>query len=180
MSEIEIFLGDAMDACGDAVYRLALCHLQNEADAEDVFQDVFLLLLKEKDARHWDPGHLKAWLLRVAINRCHNTARSRRRRQTLSLDEVPELTSAPTEGDNELWEALGRLPVKYRDVVVLHYVEGYKTEEIARLMECSDSTVRSRLYRGRQKLKEMMGGILYEEPLQKDDGADQNARCIEE
>lgn len=166
MSESEIFLGDAMDACGDAVYRLALCHLQNAEDAEDVFQDVFLLLLKEKDARYWEPEHLKAWLLRVAINRCHNTARSRRRKQTLSLDEVPELSSELTEGDNELWEALGHLPEKYREVVVLHYVEGYKTEEIAELVECSDSTVRSRLCRGRQKLKEMIGGILHEELLQ--------------
>ncbi|MCI1959778.1 MAG: hypothetical protein LKJ25_09190 [Clostridia bacterium] len=86
MSGNEIFLRNAMDVYGDMVYRMALCHLQNTADAEDVFQDTFLILLKEKNAQQWNPEHLKAWLLRVTINRCHNTARSRIRRQTLSLD----------------------------------------------------------------------------------------------
>jgi len=178
MSENEVFLSNVMDAYGDAVYRMALCHLQNTADAEDIFQDIFLLLLKEKDAQQWEPEHLKAWLLRVTINRCHNTARSRLRRQTLSLDEVPELTSEFTEIDNELWEALGRLPAKYRIVVLLYYVEGYKTEEIAKLVECPDATVRSRLHRGRQKLKEIIGGILYEEPLQRYDGENQSPGFI--
>lgn len=69
MSENKIFLSNAMDVNGDAVYRLALCRLQNTADAEDVFQDVFLHLLKEKNVEQWSPEHLKAWLLRVTINR---------------------------------------------------------------------------------------------------------------
>lgn len=179
MSKIETFLSDAMDAHGDAVYRLALCRLQNVADAEDIFQDVFLCLLKEKNVEQWSPEHLKAWLLRVTINRCHNFARGRIRRQTLSLEEVPELMSEVTESDDELWEALGRLPAKYRIVVLLYYVEGYKTEEIAKLVECPAATVRSRLHRGRQNLKEMMGGILYEEPLQRYDGENQSPGCTE-
>jgi len=179
MSGNEIFLRNAMDAYGDRVYRMALCHLQNTADAEDVFQDTFLILLKEKNALQWNPEHLKAWLLRVTINRCHNMARNRMRRQSLSLEEIPELTSEFTESDCELWEALGRLPEKYRIVVLLYYVEGYKTEEIAKLVECPDATVRSRLHRGRQKLKKMIGGILYEEPLQRYDGENQSPKFIE-
>ncbi|MEA4972472.1 MAG: RNA polymerase sigma factor [Candidatus Metalachnospira sp.] len=166
MLENEIFLSNAMDLHGNAVYRVALCRLQNVADAEDIFQDVFLSLLKEKNVENWNPEHLKAWLLRVTINTCHNMARNIIRRQTLSLDEIPELTSEVTESDNELWEALGCLPAKYRIVVLLYYVEGYKTEEIAKIMECPDATVRSRLHRGRQKLKEMIGGILYDESFQ--------------
>lgn len=166
MSENGIFLSNAMDLHGNAVYRLALCRLQNVADAEDIFQDVFLRLLKEENVENWSPEHLKAWLLRVTINACHNMARNIIRRQTLSLDEIPELTSEVTESDNELWEALGCLPAKYRIVVLLYYVEGYKTEEIAKIMECPDATVRSRLHRGRQKLKEMIGGILYDESFQ--------------
>lgn len=179
MSENTIFLSNAMDAHGDAVYRLALCHLQNTADAEDIFQDVFLQLLKEKNVEQWSPEHLKAWLLRVTINRCHNLVRNRIRRQTLTLEEVPELASEVTEIDNELWEALGRLPAKYRIVVFLYYVDGYKAEEIAKLLECPDATVRSRLHRGRQKLKEMIGGILYEEPLQRYDGENQSPKFVE-
>lgn len=179
MSGNKIFLSNAMDINGDAVYRLALCRLQNTADAEDVFQDVFLHLLKEKNVEQWSPEHLKAWLLRVTINRCHNLARNRIRRKILFLEEVPEVTSRVTESDNELWEALGRLPAKYRIVVFLYYVEGYKTEEIAKLVECPDATVRSRLHRGRQKLKKMIGGILYEEPLQRYDGENQSPKFVE-
>ncbi|MFT3982909.1 MAG: RNA polymerase sigma factor [Lachnospiraceae bacterium] len=129
MSENEIFLRDTMDAYGDTVYRVALCRLQNTSDAEDIFQDVFLLLLKEENAQQWSPEHLKAWLLRVTINRCHNTARSRMRRQTISLDEVRELTPELTESDHELWEALGHLSAKYRVVVILYYVEGYRQKK---------------------------------------------------
>lgn len=179
MTENRDFLSNAMDVFGDAVYRLALCHLQNTEDAEDVFQDVFLLLHKEEAARQWSPEHLKAWLLRVTINRCHNMARSRMKRQTLSLDELPELTSELTEKDNELWEALGRLPAKFRVVILLFYVEGYKTEEIAELLACPNATVRSRLRRGRQKLKEMIGGSSYEEPLFRYDGENQSAGFFE-
>ena len=179
MSENETILSNAMDAHGDVVYRLALCHLQNVADAEDIFQDVFLQLLKEKNVEQWSLEHLKAWLLRVTINRCHNLARNRIRRQTLPLEEVPELASEVTESDNELWDALGRLPAKYRLVVLLYYVDGYKTEEIAKLVECRDATVRSRLHRGRKKLKEMIGGIFYEEPLQRYDGKNQSPKFVE-
>ncbi|MGX8701496.1 RNA polymerase sigma factor [Caproiciproducens sp.] len=179
MVETETFLRNAIDTHGDAVYRLALCRLQNTADAEDVFQDVFLHLLKEKNVGQWNSEHLKAWLLRVTINCCHNLVRNRLRRKVISLEEVPEVTSELTESDYELWEALGRLPAKYRIVVLLYYVEGYKTEEIAALIQCPDATVRSRLYRGRRKLKKMMGGNLDEEPLQKYDGENQGPEFLE-
>ena len=59
------FLRNAMEAHGDTVYRLALCRTQNAADAEDVYQDVFLSLLSQED-RDWDGEHLKAWLIRAA------------------------------------------------------------------------------------------------------------------
>lgn len=55
----------AMTAHGDTVYRLALCRLQNTADAEDVYQDVFLRLLEQR-AGGWDREHMKAWLIRAA------------------------------------------------------------------------------------------------------------------
>lgn len=177
--EEETFLNNAMNAHGDSVYRLAVCRMQDTSDAEDVFQDVFLHLLEEKEAEQWSPEHLKAWLLRVTINRCHNLARGRIRRRALSLEDVPELTSEATENDDELWEALARLPVKYRVVIFLYYVEGYKTEEIARLVECPDATVRSRLHRARQKLKKMIGGAFCEESVQRCDAENQSPKFVE-
>ena len=90
MKDREVFLRNAMEAHGGAVYRLALCRLQNTADAEDVYQDVFLRLLGE-EGRDWDGEYMKAWLLRTALNRCVDVQRFRLRRTALSLDEVPEL-----------------------------------------------------------------------------------------
>lgn len=71
----DAFLQQAMDTCGDAVYRLALCRLNSRADAEDVYQEVFLRLLRD-DTDFCDTEHLKAWLLRVTLSRCADLRRS--------------------------------------------------------------------------------------------------------
>ena len=147
MPDQEQFLRYAMDAYGSAVYRLALCRLQNVQDAEDVYQDVFLRLLKEK-RREWDGEQLKAWLLRVALNRCADIRRFRLRRPVLALDEVPELAGPVDSEGAELWEAVARL----------HYAEGYQTEEIAAMLGIPAATVRTRLRRGRIALKNSLGG----------------------
>ena len=75
----EGFLCNAMAAYGSAVYRLALCRTQSVPDAEDVYQDVFLKLLGQR-AEDWDGEHLKAWLIRTALNRCADLHRFRLRR----------------------------------------------------------------------------------------------------
>ena len=75
----EQFLCNAMERYGITVYRLALCRTQSAADAEDVYQDVFLKLLGQ-DASDWDGERLKAWLIRTAMNRCADLHRFRLRR----------------------------------------------------------------------------------------------------
>ena len=157
MEDREVFLRNAMEAHGGAVYRLALCRLQNAADAEDVYQDVFLRLLGE-GARDWDGEYLKAWLLRTALNRCVDVQRFRLRRPALSLDEVPELAHPADDGAAELWEAVSRLPEGERTAVHLHYAEGYRTEEIAAMLRVPAATVRTRLRRARMRLKDLLGG----------------------
>lgn len=157
MADHETFLRNAMEAHGGAVYRLALCRLQNAADAEDVYQDVFLRLLGEAD-RDWDGEHLKAWLLRAALNRCADVQRWRVRRPVLSLDEVPELARPMDSEAAELWEAVSHLPERERTAVHLHYAEGYRTEEIAALLRVPAATVRTRLRRARLRLKDLLGG----------------------
>ena len=83
----ESFLSTAMNRHGDAVYRLALCRLQNFSDAEDVFQDTFLQLLQEDNAPYWEEERLKAWLLRVAGNLSKNRLDYNARRSTDELKE---------------------------------------------------------------------------------------------
>jgi len=169
MTEQELFLRNAMEAHGGSVYRLALCRLQNAADAEDVYQDVFLRLLGQPD-RDWDGEHLKAWLLRATVNRCADLHRFRLRRPVLSLDEVPEMAEPADEEARALWDAVGRLPEKLRTVVHLHYAEGYQTEEIAAMLDIPAATVRTRLHRARTKLKDMLGGIDDGEQVSEFDG----------
>lgn len=158
------FLRNAMEAHGDTVYRLALCRTQNAADAEDVYQDVFLSLLSQED-RDWDGEHLKAWLIRATLNRCADLHRFRLRRPVLSLEDVPELARPDDDSavdrarQAELWEAVGRLPAALRTAVHLYYAEGYSTEEIAAMTDCPPATVRTRLRRARMKLKDLLGGF---------------------
>ena len=164
MKDEEAFLQRAMERHGPAVYRLALCRLQSVPDAEDVYQDVFLRLLGEK-GRQWDEDHLKAWLLRTAMNRCADLRRFRLRRPVLSLEEIPDMPSVPSPEQEALWDAVARLPEKLRTAVHLHYGEGYRTEEIAAMLGVPAATVRTRLLRGRKKLKAVLGGMDNEESL---------------
>ena len=151
-------LCNAMEAHGAAVYRLALCRMQNPADAEDVYQDVFLQLLDQPD-RDWDSEHMKAWLLRTTVNRCADLHRFRLRRPVLALEDIPELARPGNDRAEELWDAVARLPEKLRTAVHLHYAEGYSTEEIAALLEVPAATVRTRLHRARRQLKDLLGGM---------------------
>lgn len=146
------FLERAMHQWGNAVLRLALNQMRNPADAEDVFQDVFLRLLKDRTL-FTDGEHLKAWLLRVTINRCHDLQRSGQRRRHEPLDEQHAFLEAPELFASDIWEIVGELPADLRTVVHLFYVEGYSTDEIARITECAPPTVRSRLYRARGLLR---------------------------
>lgn len=156
MNETE--LRNAMRAHGETVYRLALCRMQNTADAEDVYQDVFLSLLRQSE-RNWEEGHLKAWLIRTTLNRCVDLHRFRLRRPVLSLEEVAELAGGADEVQPEVWEAVAHLPEKLRIPVHLYYGEGYSTEEIADLAGIPAATVRTRLYRARERLKDLLGGL---------------------
>lgn len=150
-------LRKTMETHGDTVYRLALCRLRNAADAEDVYQDVFLRLFGQ-DTESWDAERTKAWLIRATLNRCADLYRFRLRRPTLPLEEVAD-TAAVGDGASALWEAVGSLPEKLRIPIHLHYGEGYSTEEIAAALSVPAATVRTRLHRARGKLKELLGGF---------------------
>ena len=156
MKETE--LRNAMRAHGDTVFRLALCRMQNTADAEDVYQDVFLSLLRQSE-QNWEEEHLKAWLIRTTLNRCADLHSFRLRRPALSLEEVREVAGAVEEPRAEVWEAVARLPEKLRIPVHLHYGEGYSTEEIAAMTGVPAATVRTRLHRARERLKDLLGGL---------------------
>ena len=158
----DAFLQQAMDTCGDAVYRLALCRLNSRADAEDVYQEVFLRLLRD-DTDFRDTEHLKAWLLRVTLSRCADLRRSAWFKRTAPMEAAADAAAPLSEEKGALWQAVEALPADLRTAVWLHYVEGYGTDEIAEIVNCRPATVRTRLHRARKKLQTELEGELNDE-----------------
>lgn len=154
----ERFLAQAMEELGDAVLRLALSQLRDAADAEDVFQEVFLRLLSHGPQFNGE-DHLRAWLLRVTLNRCRDYQRARSRRRTDpygDLEQVAGVSDGAGLAGSDIWDAVGLLPEDMRAVIHLFYVEGYATDEIGRLVGCKAATVRTRLHRARRLLREAL------------------------
>lgn len=145
---------------GDLVLKTAYCCVGNYSEAEDITQEVFLTL-HEKPQDFRDDEHLKAWLLRVAINKGRNYRKSWKQRARLTLEELPETPANDTDmRSREVREAVLSLPQDYAAVLFLHYYEGYKIHEIAAILEKNENTVGSLLRRGREKLKLEMEGAL--------------------
>ena len=139
----------AVETYGDMVLRLAFQRLGDQADAEDAAQEVFLKLLGEKSFQ--DEDHLKRWLVRVVLHRCADLRRSAWRRHTVPLEGAawPSFDPEEREALEELWS----LPSKDRDVLYLHYYEGYTIAEIGTILGEKANTVGARLSRARRKLK---------------------------
>ena len=134
------------------LYRHSLVMLGRPSDAEDVVQETFLRYM-QKAPRLNGEEHEKAWLLTVAMNLCRNQLRHRKTHPHTDLDSCPEPTAPPPQ-DTPVLDALSALPDKVRVVVLLHYVEGYKVQEIASRLRLTPSAVKMRLQKGRQLLKE--------------------------
>ncbi len=137
----------------DTVYRVAAHNTPSAADAEDITQDVFVKLL-EKTRSFKNPEHLKAWLIRVTVNLCHSLYRSTGRQAELDGD-IP----APEGDDLKVIDYVKALPENYRNAIYLHYYEGYSAGEIADILGSKQNTVLSWLRRGRELLKEQIGGF---------------------
>lgn len=135
----------------DMVFRIALNYLKSGADAEDVTQNVFLKLWKEKKPFAGEE-HIRNWLIRVAINECKSILRSPWR-STENIDDYARILSFDTREQTELFTAVMDLPQKYSVPVYLYYYEGYSTEEIASILSIPRATVATRLRRGREQLK---------------------------
>ena len=147
----------AVERYGDTVRRLCMIHLKNEADTQDIFQTVFLkYLLHDKPFESGE--HEKAWFIRVTLNACKDLLKSFFRSRTVSLDEVLEQPAALAPDHRDVLEAVLSLPQKYRDVIYLHYYEGYSAPEIGRILRKNVNTVYTLLGRAKQQLRETLGG----------------------
>jgi RNA polymerase sigma-70 factor (ECF subfamily) len=125
------------------MYRLAFSYCRNREDAEDVVQEVFLKLLRQK-SEFLDEQKLRSWLLKVTVNACMDLLRSPWRGRCCALEEATEPTVLMQE-ESELMLAVLHLPAKYRGVIHLYYYEDYSITEIAGILNVSESAVRMRL-----------------------------------
>ena len=136
----------------DILFRIAFQNLMNRSDAEDVVQDVFVKLLKQKKG-FTDDEHLKAWLIRVTINRCRDYGRLLFRQTEVPLMEYDGIEDTP---DREILLELQQLKRAERTVLYLHDYEGYSIREIAELTGRNKNTVGSTLTRARNKMKVLL------------------------
>ncbi|MCL2634901.1 MAG: sigma-70 family RNA polymerase sigma factor [Oscillospiraceae bacterium] len=138
---------------GDMMYKLAASQLNNQSDAFDTVQDV-LLKIHVKQPVWNSPEHVKAWIIRAVINKCRDYNKSYWNKNTCDLNDVYGVSQ--DSHDYELQEALSNLPQKYRITLYLHYYEGYKIKEIAKILKVGESGIKKRLVKGRELLRQYL------------------------
>lgn len=143
------------------VLRVSYFYLGDRQRAEDVTQDVFIRLMTNQP--QLEPGKEKAWLLKVALNRCRDLWRDNWLRRVVLGPPTFELFPAPDEigqlTDNQaLMEAVNRLPADFKEVVLLYYYQSFGIAEIAEMLGLPEGTISSRLSRARKKLESMLKG----------------------
>ncbi len=142
-----------LDQYGNSVLRLAYSYLHSMSDAEEILQETLIRYLQT--APEFESSvHEKAWFMKVAANLSKNRIDYNQRRATDELKE--ELLAQDQEDLSFVWEAVKALPEQYRETIHLFYYEGYSTAQIARILTRKESSVRSDLRRGREKLKQVL------------------------
>ena len=140
------------EAYRDRLFAAAFQVCKNAADAEDAAQEA--LLRYHVSEKQFESGeHIRAWLIRVAINCAKNASRSFWRRNTVPLEDYMETLEFDSGESREIFEAVMGLPEKYRLVIHLYYYEDYTAAEIAGILGLTQSNVKVRLNRGRKLLK---------------------------
>jgi len=147
-----------IDKYSSTIFKICYIYLKNRSDAEDAFQDLVIKIM-EKAPIFNNENHEKAWIIKVATNHCKNILRLKKIKSYVLLNE--EIVSTIDHQDNTLKYIL-ELPLHYRNVLYLYYYEGYKSKEIARILNKNEATIRTWLRRARENLKELLGGDCFE------------------
>ena len=131
----------------DNLFAAAFNICKNAADADDIVQETFLQYYVAKKEFESEE-HIRAWLLRVAINKAKNVNHSFWRQNKVPLEEYMETLAFESPQEETLFETVMKLPEKYRIIIHLFYYEDYSVLEIAKLMKLTQSNVIVRLSRG--------------------------------
>lgn len=155
---------------GDYLLRVAYLYVKNKATAEDIVQEVFISFY-EKQEQYRQEASVRTYLVRITVNRCHDYLRSWKHKRVRLFETVkgkitnntPERKMIQRMERRHLVEALFTLTITYREVIILYYYEEMTTVEIAQLLNCPESTVRTRLRRARKQLENRMVNYEWEE-----------------
>ena len=158
-SENEIY--QAIEQYSDMIRRLCMIHLKNYHDTQDIFQTVFLKYALSSVVFE-NQQHEKAWFIRVTINACKDLLKNFFLTHVISIDEVSKQLFELSSDNIDILEAVRSLPPKYKNVVYLHYYEGYTAPEIANILHKNVNTIYTYLTRSKKVLYEKLGGDGYE------------------
>ena len=137
----------------ETLYRISMSMLKNEADCEDAVQTAILTAF-EKLSSLKKEEYFRTWLVRILINVCNKQLGRRGKIINLDDNEYTAEPSVPSHDKNvELKIALENLPQKFRQVIVLFYIEGFSVTNIKNILGIPEGTVKSRLSKGRSLLK---------------------------
>lgn len=136
------------------IYKLIFSYTLNTSDTKDILQNVFIKYYKNYKRYPNDIVQIKRILIRIASNLSKNFLTSKWHSKTLLIDDVSKYQF--NDNETRMVAELSKIPHQYRIVLYLFYYEGYKTSEISEILKISDSTVKQRLKRAREKLKKEM------------------------
>lgn len=161
-SEEEV--SNAIELYGDMIRRICFMHMKKEADVDDVFQNVFFKYATSS-TEFTSSEYEKAWFIRVSMNECKSILR---RWFHKNVDLYADLSiygmeEAPKQPD--LLSTVWKLKEQYRNVIYLHYYEGYKIKEIAEMLQKNENTIHTWMKRAKEQLKEMLGGDPFDETI---------------
>ncbi len=152
---MRIAIQDAAERYQDSIFRAAFFLCKNRQDAEDIYQETFLAYYSS-DMEFDSEEHIRAWLLRTAMNKAKNILRQFWRRNSEPLSEFYEIADEEPAEYEELLETVLSLPARCRAVIHLYYYEDCSVKDIARILGIQENTVKSQLHRGRTLLKEKL------------------------
>lgn len=150
-------LKNTIEQYADTVKRICYVYLKNDADTDDIFQNVFLKYYTSS-AHFESEEHKKAWIIRITINQCKDLLKSFFRKN-LPIEEAVNLyTNECSHTDFLVRQSILKLPQKYKIVIYLHYYEGYTAVEIGKILNKNVNTIYTYLSRARDMLKNFIGG----------------------
>jgi len=148
-------------SCKGKAYNIALRHMGNEEDALDVMQESFLKIYRHLGQFN-EQSRFDTWVYRIVVNACNDMLRKNKKNEHEDIaEEIVDRDPGPAElldrkeESGYILKCLNKLGAEQREVLILRDIRGFAYDEIAEILECSMGTVKSKIARARQKLKEI-------------------------